>query len=192
MVPQKITPGDTLSWSQSKIIGADGSENNSADWDLKYYFRKTTDAGNSSVITVTGTPRNDGGWDFQNAFNSNLAAGDYYYSAQAIKKSDATVKVTVDSGKTKVVPNINSTAAIEMRSQARQDLEAVQAAMRAIISGGAVQEYAVGTRSLKKMTMEDLIKLESKLKVLVVREEKAERIRQGLGNPDNIKVRFSK
>ena len=66
----------------------------------------------------------------------------------------------------------------------------MQAAIRAIISGGAVAEYTIGSRRLKKMEMTDLLMLESSLKAEVKREQKASLIANGLGNPHNLFVRF--
>jgi hypothetical protein len=66
----------------------------------------------------------------------------------------------------------------------------VQAAIRAIVSGGVVQEYKIGTRSLKKYEMADLIQLESKLKAEVKREQAATMVANGLGSPHNLFVRF--
>jgi hypothetical protein len=66
----------------------------------------------------------------------------------------------------------------------------VQAAIRSIISGGAVAEYTIGSRRLKKMEMADLLALESKLKAEVKREQAAAMVANGLGNPHNLFVRF--
>ncbi len=191
MLPNKIIAGTTASWIQDKTFDELGNELNSTLWDMKYRFRKVS-AVVGDLIEVTGSGRTDGGWDFTYAVPGTLAPGVYYFSAQAINKADSATVKTIANGQMEFGGNISGTAAFDGRSQVRKDLEAVQAAMRAIISGGAVAEYTVGTRSVKKMTMEDLILLESRLKVEVVREEKAERIAQGLGNPNNVFVRFNK
>jgi hypothetical protein len=83
-----------------------------------------------------------------------------------------------------------SPAAVDGRSQAQQDLDAVQAAIRALVSGGVVREYTIGNRSLKKYELADLMQLESKLKAEVKREQMAELMANGLGNPHNLFVRF--
>ena len=66
----------------------------------------------------------------------------------------------------------------------------MQAAIRAIVAGGAVSEYTIGTRTLKKMDMADLVMLESRLKGMVIRDQKAALIANGLGNPTSLYVRF--
>jgi hypothetical protein len=60
------------------------------------------------------------------------------------------------------------------------------------MAGGAVQEYRIGTRSLKRYELADLLALESKLKADVARENKAAMIANGLGNPHNLFVRFGR
>jgi hypothetical protein len=79
--------------------------------------------------------------------------------------------------------------AFDGRSQAQQDLDAVQAAIRALISGGAKQ-YTIGSRSFTKVDLSDLMERESRLKAEVKREQMAELINNGLGNPHNLFVRF--
>ena len=60
----------------------------------------------------------------------------------------------------------------------------------AIVAGGVAKEYTIGNRNLKKYDMADLLQLESKLKAEVKREQMADMIANGLGNPHNLFVRF--
>jgi len=189
-VPLKIILGDTTEWDHGPMFDEEGEDILPAQWTLKYYFRKASGVA-ADVITVTGLADGDE-WTFSKLFASSLTIGTYYYAVKAINIATPTIIKTMEQGQVKMVASILDAAAFEGRSQARQDLEAVQATMRAIISGGAVQEYTVGSRSLRKMKMEELIMLESKLKFEVVKEEKSESMKQGLGNPNNLYVRFKK
>ena len=83
----------------------------------------------------------------------------------------------------------NATA-INDKSQIQQDLEAIQSAIRTLVSGGVVKEYSIGGRSLKKYELSDLMTLESRYKFQLKREQKAQDIANGLGNPHQILVRF--
>ena len=83
-------------------------------------------------------------------------------------------------------------SAFDGRSQSQKDLDACQAAIRSLMSGGAVQEYRIGTRSLKRYDLAELLALESRLKAQVARESKAAMIANGLGNPHNLFVRFGR
>ena len=58
------------------------------------------------------------------------------------------------------------------------------------MAGGATQEYRLGNRSLKRYDLADLIALESQLKAQVARENKAQIIDSGLGDPNNLFIRF--
>jgi len=53
-----------------------------------------------------------------------------------------------------------------------------------------VQEYQIGGRMLKRYKMIELLQLRDSLRNEVAMERKAEKIRQGLGNPGLAKVRF--
>ncbi len=189
-VPLKIILGDTTEWLHGSLVDEDGDDLLPAEWDLKYFFRKTSGVA-ADVITVVGTADGDS-WTFSNLFAANLTPGTYYWAAKVVNKADTTIIKTKAQGQVTMVASILDATTFEGRSQARQDLEAVQAAIRAIIAGGAVQSYTVGIRQLQKMRMEDLLVLESKLKVDVIREEKSEKIKQGLGDPNNLYVRFKK
>lgn len=105
----------------------------------------------------------------------------------------AGVQATLEEGTVDVLPDIRQfSAGFDARTQTEIDLENVQKAMRAMISGGAVQEYQIGNRSVKKMSMEALITLESKLKYQIARERRAKSIAAGLGDPSNVLVRFTR
>ena len=53
-----------------------------------------------------------------------------------------------------------------------------------------MQEYTIGNRHLRKMSMTDLLELESRLKARVYREQLQQDMANGLGNPRNLFVRF--
>ncbi len=97
---------------------------------------------------------------------------------------------TIGTGRIKIRAAAGN--AVSGKSQTQQDLEAVQLAMRNMIAGGAVQEYTIGGRSMRKMTMADLIMWEGKLKARLANEKAAEDSANGLGNPRNTYVRFVK
>ena len=72
----------------------------------------------------------------------------------------------------------------------RVDLEKVETAIRTLATGGMVQEYTIGGRNLKRYKMGELLQLRDNLKAEVDRERRAEKVRQGLGNPGVTRVRF--
>lgn len=187
--PARITEGDTVKWRDDAASDALGNPITSANWTLKYYFRFNR---NNHGATATGTAYGQG-WEFTLSATTTdgFHADDTgYWQAVATKGSEA---ITLGAGQFQIDANLAYTgtpAAIDNRSQAQKDLDAVQAAIRAQISGGAVAEYSIGTRRLKKMEMADLLTLEAKLKSEVKREQAATMVANGLGSPHNLFVRF--
>lgn len=160
----------------------------SGSWSLSYYLRTNTATDGATVVgTAYGT-----GWEFAIAAATSVAfdAGQWYWQAVATKTGST---VTLGSGQLTVLRSLSYTGtpgAVDGRSQAQQDLDAVQAAIRAIVAGGVAKEYTIGNRNLKKYDMADLLQLEAKLKAEVKREQMADLIANGLGNPHNLFVRF--
>ena len=187
-IPATIRAADTVQWRD--IPGADnlGNAISSSDYTLTYYLRTNTASEGATVVgTAYGT-----GWEFTIAAGTSTGfdAGQWFWQAVATKTGST---VTMGSGQLTVLRSLSysgTPGAVDGRSQAQQDLDAVQAAIRAMISGGAVAEYSIGTRRLKKMEMADLLQLEGKLKAEVKREQMADLIANGLGNPHNLFVRF--
>lgn len=188
-IPPTIQAGDTVSWVDASTTDTLGNELSSATWTLTYYLRFNAA---SEGATVVGSARNDGGWDFtvSAATSAGFDAGTWYWQALATSGSN---KLTLGAGTLTVKASLSYTGtagAFDGRTQTEKDLDAVQAAIRAIISGGAVQQYSIGSRSVSKMRLEDLLMLESKLKAEVNRERAAEKVAAGLGNPGTMFVRF--
>lgn len=188
--PARITEGDTVKWRDDASTDVFGNAISSqAGWTLTYYFRFNR---NNHGATAVGTAYGQG-WQFSltAATTEGFHADDTgYWQAVATKAGET---VTLGAGQFEIDANlayVGTPAAVDNRSQAQKDLDAVQAAIRAMISGGAVAEYTIGSRRLKKMEMADLLTLESSLKAEVKREQKAAMIANGLGNPHNLFVRF--
>lgn len=185
-IPSIITAGDSLTWDDDPSTDNLGNAITSTDWTLKYAFQQT---GQSNLI-VASTAQGTGWRTVLTKAQTAVYSQSYklFWQAYAEKASD---RVTLGAGSITIKPVVQGAgSSTELRSQAQQDLEAVQSAMRTMISGGAVQEYTIAGRSLKKISMADLIMLESKLKYQLAQERKAESIANGLGNPSNVFVRF--
>jgi hypothetical protein len=187
-IPAQIRAGDTIKWRDDAGVDNLGNEISSSTWTLTYFLRTNTASEGATVVGVAyGT-----GWEFTiaAATSADFDAGEWYWQAQATSGSD---KVTLGAGQLQVLAALSYTgtpSAVDGRSQAQQDLDAVQAAIRAIVAGGVAKEYTIGNRNLKKYDMADLLQLEAKLKAEVKREQMAELIANGLGNPHNLFVRF--
>ena len=187
-IPAQIRAGDTIKWRDDAGVDNLGNEISSSTWTLTYFLRTNTASEGATVVGVAyGT-----GWEFTiaAAISADFDAGEWYWQAQATSGSD---KVTLGAGQLQVLAALSYTGtpgAVDGRSQVQQDLDAVQAAIRAIVAGGVAKEYTIGNRNLKKYDMADLLQLEAKLKAEVKREQMAELIANGLGNAHNLFVRF--
>jgi hypothetical protein len=186
-IPSKIRAGSTVKWRDDSSTDPFGDSIQSTDgWTLKYYLRTNTA---SEGATITGTTYQTG-WELEiDATTSNaMDAGDWYFTAEFSKGSD---KYT-HSGQFEVLSSLvysGTPGAFDGRSQAVKDLEDVEAAIRAI-STGRSREYTIGDRTFKSLDLSELRMWRSDLKAIIGREEKAEKIANGLGNPHSMYVRF--
>ena len=188
--PNEIRTGDYVQWRIPASQDVFGNSISSPDWSVVYYLRTNT---GPLGATINSSAFNDG---FQFTIASNVTAtftaGTWFY--QAVANKSGAEKQTIYTGQFKVLESLEySGTAVNYdgRSQVEKDLATIQIAIRNIISGGAIQEYKIGTRTAKKYELSELIQLESRYKAELVREKQAEMIANGLGNPRATFVRFN-
>lgn len=187
-IPATIRAGDTVTWRDDAAADGLGNAVTSGSWSQSYFLRSAT-AG--AGLTVASTSYGSG-WEttISAASSAALAAGSWYWQARATSGANA---LTIGTGSLTILAALNYTgtpAAFDGRTQSELDLEAVQAAIRSLVAGGGVKKYTIGTRSLEKFSIAELMELESRLKARVQRELAAQKIGNGLGNPRNLYVRF--
>lgn len=182
-LPEKFVVGDTVIWDEKTFLTPDKREISPAQgWVATYSFR-------SHGIDSVGVSY-QGGWRFtlSTTNTTTLGEGTHAWHFYASKASE---RFTIGYGTIEAAANIGgSVGHQDARTQAEIDLAAVEAEIRARIGGGATIEYSVGTRSLKKEPMSELIILRNMLRADVAREKAALKIAQGLGNPRKLNVRF--
>jgi hypothetical protein len=194
-IPSEIRAGTTVKWRDGSTTDVFGNVVDSSEWTLKYFLRNNSAPNGHTAtngFTSTGSVYLDG-WEFTiSATDSGgFVAGDWYWEAVASKGSE---NLSLGYGQLKVNASLSYSgipSKFDGRSTAKKDLEAVQLAIRTLLNGGAVQEYRIGNRNLKRYDLADLIQLEGRLKAEVKREDQAELIANGLGNPRNMFVRFN-
>ena len=182
-IPSTLISGDSVVWRDDPTVDSLGNAVTSATHTLTYALRGAT------VLTVTGVAYN-GGWETQitAAQSGQLTASEYGWQAYATAGIE---RLTIGVGKLLILPNLSTqTAPYEARSQTKIDLDAVEAAIRAMISNNAVQEYSIGNRPIKKMTLTDLTTLRSELRYQLAIERRTELIANGQGDPHSLFVRF--
>ena len=190
LVPDLIYAGDTVIFDVPAFKDAIGTTIDSGTYTLKWYARTNTA---SEGATITGVAEGDG-WriTIPASTTANFDAGLWTWQAVATEDTNNT-QYTAGRGQFTVKATASYTGtpgAFDDRSRAEIDLENVDAAIRTFSSGGMVQEYSIGGRSLRRYKMTELLELRSTLQNEVAMERRREKIRQGLGNPGLAKVRF--
>lgn len=187
-VPDIIYAGDTVIFDVPAFTDSIGTSITSGTYTLTWYARTNTAL---EGATITGVAESDG-WRITvpSSTTTDFDAGLWTWQAIATYGS---LQYTAGRGQFTVKATLGYTgdpAAFDDRSRAEIDLEKVEAAIRTLAEGGVVQEYTIGNRSLKRYKMSELLQLRDTLKAEVDRERRAEKIRQGLGNPGVTRVRF--
>ncbi len=190
LVPDLIYAGDTVIFDVPSFTNSIGTVIDSGTYTLKWYARTNTA---SEGTTITGTAEGDG-WriTIPASTTTDFDAGLWTWQAVATEDTNNT-QYTAGRGQFTVKSSAvysGTPGAFDDRSRAEIDLEKVDAAIRTLASGGMVQEYSIGGRSLRRYKMTELLELRSTLQNEVAMERRREKIRQGLGNPGLAKVRF--
>tara|TARA_X000001388_G_C2215431_1_gene117003 strand:- start:394 stop:975 length:582 start_codon:yes stop_codon:yes gene_type:complete len=188
-LPSEITAGTTIEWVDEATTAGINETISSPDWTLEYYLRTNTA---SEGHTATGTQYSEStGWQFTISAtdSAGFAAGNWFWSVRAFKGAKV---FEIGSGELIVKQSLQYTgtpAAIDNRTQNEKDLDAVTAAIRAMVEDKA-QEYSIGNRTFKRIDLDKLENLQAKLKSRVASEKRYSLISQGLGDPKNLYVRF--
>jgi len=186
-IPAVITAGDSVTWRDDATRDVLGNAITSGTHTLVYYLRTNAGVG-ATVSAVAYGP----GWEstLTGGITGAFTAGEWFWQATATAGSQS---ITLGSGQLTVKASLayaGSPQALDNRTQTQKDLDAVDAAIRAIVSGGAVSQYTIGNRSLSRYSLSDLQVLRSRLLAEVKREQAASLVAQGLGNPRKLFVRF--
>jgi hypothetical protein len=192
-IPPSITSGVDAVWVDAETVDVFGDAVTSSTHSLVYYLRLNTQSEGVTAVAVAY----QSGWKTTltaAVSGSMLADPNWFFQAVLTKTSDSTVQ-EYSRGQIEVRPSLAYTGtpgAFDGRTQAQKDLDAVKAAIRSIVAGGAVSEYKIGSRNLKRYDLSELLELESRLKSIVAKENKAKLIASGLGDPHNLYVRFNR
>ena len=189
LVPELIYAGDTVIFDVPEFTDSIGTTVSSGTYTLKWYARTNTA---SEGTTITGTAQSTG-WRVTVPAATTLGFDAGLWTWQAIA-TYSTLQYTAGRGQFTVKSSAAYTGApgaFDDRSRAEIDLSYVETAIRTLSQGGMVQEYTIGNRNLKRYKMPELLQLRDVLKAEVDRERRAEKIRQGLGNPGVARVRFT-
>lgn len=191
-IPAHITVGDSVTWTDAATVDREGDRLDSASWNLTYSLRTNTAA---EGATVAGVADGNGGWDFSilAATTAGFSTGTWHWQATASEIAGDGV-LTICAGTLTVAANLAYTGtpgAYDGRTQAEQDLAAVQAQIRSIVSSG-VSQYAIGSRQATKLRLDYLMAREKDLQRVVTREKAARCRAEGTPDPRDLYVRFTR
>ncbi len=187
-VPERLVAGDTWTFKQSfGDFPADAAGTGLAEtWTL------TTDVVGSSSDLGTFTASASGADHLTTvaaATTADWAAGDYSYQ-QFVTENDSGERHLVGQGWLEVVTDLAQATTFDGRSHVKKTLDALQATILGKASKDQ-ESYTIGTRSLSRMSPEELISWESHYKALWAREQRALRLEKGLGHSGKVRTRFS-
>ena len=159
-IPRTITPGDTITWRDFF------TEYKPPDYSLAWAIRGATTldltaiaVGDEFETTITPTA------------SSTLIASTYFYQAYARLGGG---RITLGCGQITVLANLESQiSSYDGSTTAQKMLAAVESAIAARLSGGAVDSYEIKGRRLDRTPLPDLVALRSQLKIEVQREQAA-------------------
>jgi hypothetical protein len=178
-IPEVFTAGDTVTWVESAVPSAANA--------AVAYLRANVPQG----ATLNGVLTSDG-WEFTLAGNISAALPPLDSWKLQVNAEAGGITTTVNRATFTILPSLaytGSPTALDLRSQNEKDLEAVEAAIRALVSGA--QEYRIGFgnqgRTVRRADLSDLIQWRDRLASLVAAEKRAES-----GKTDrNVYVRFT-
>lgn len=159
-IPRTITPGDTVSWRDSFC------DYKPPDYSLSWAIRGASAINLDAIATgdefeTTITPAQSG----------TLVAGSYFFQAYTRYGDN---RITIGSGQITVLANLGALAdPYDGSTTAQKMLAAVEEAIQARLSGGAVDSYEIKGRQLNRTPLPDLVKLRDQLKIEVAREQAA-------------------
>ena len=188
-LPSEIVAGTTIEWVDEATTAGINETISSPNWTLEYFLRTNTA---SEGHIATGTQyQNSTGWQFTISATDSAGfdAGNWFWSARAFKSGKV---FEIGSGELVVKQSLQYTgtpAAIDNRTQTEIDLDAVTAAIRAIIADKAAK-YSIGGRSFERINLPELRAREAELKARVFSEKRYSLKSQGLGDPKNLYVHF--
>lgn len=178
-LPDRHRAGDTLLVEQSLSVWP------APTWTL--YWRLINAAG---VIDLeAGQDGESHRLEVAAAVTAGWTAGRYNWTQYV---SDGTARQTLASGSIEVLPDLAAmTSGFDARTPARKALDDARAAYATWIStDGHVTDYQIGDRTMRFAGKADLLARIQWLEREVAREERAERLAQGLGGGRRLLVRY--
>lgn len=181
--PFEFIAGDTVKWRREDLTADYPADDG---WTLAYRIVGKDDGLTAIEATADGAAF---AVTISAAETAHLAAGVYQLAGRVAKDGD---QYTVYQGTLRVRQNV---AGLESGNDTRSHARKVLDAIEAVIEKRATKDqesYTIEGRTLARTPIEALMRLRQAYRAEVKREERAERIAQGLGTRAKIKVRFGR
>jgi hypothetical protein len=164
-------------------------------WTLKYHLTPRFSTPTQAPIHITASGNADGTYQVQESpANTAIWRVGAYGWARTVEKVGArqTLTSSEDQGEVLIRQDpATATQGYDGRSHARKMLAQIEAAIEAF-QNPTVKEYTIGTRSLTRNDMKDILDMRDKYRAEVANEEAIARIAAGGSNPRNIGIRFNR
>lgn len=180
--PSSVTAGDSVGWIKSleDYRVSDG-------WTLAYKF--VSPDSQISLISVGNGESHEVSADATTT--SKWVPGTYTWQAYV---TNGALRHTVAYGELEVKPNLAAQLlGYETRSRAKLILAQLEAAYQSYVSSAQsnVEEYEIAGRRMKFRSPGQIIQQIQFWRLEVAREENAQSVKDGMGNPRRIFVRFA-
>jgi hypothetical protein len=185
-IPANITAGDSASWTDNPFRTFEGALLDSGKYSLSYELR-----GSGAPITLASVV-NGSGWKISiaPAVSASLVSGVWFWAAILTATGE---RITVSRGEISVQKDLSAvnSAGFDGRSDAEKALSDAESALANLhASGKKTKKYTIGTRNAEYYTAPELIAAISYWRIRVSNERASKSIKDGLGNPKNLMVRF--
>ena len=185
-IPANLTAGDSANWTDDPFFAADGSRLDAGKYALSYELRGAGDPLSLSAVT------NGQGWKTSvvPADSAKLSAGVWFWAAILTASGE---RITVARGEITIAQDLSAVTApnYDGRSTAETALADAEAALANLhASGKKTKKYTIGSRNAEYYTAPELIAAISYWRIRVANERAAKSIKDGLGDPKNLMVRF--
>lgn len=179
--PLIAVAGDTIKFKKT------WSDYPTATWTLAYTLHSRTSDASTATATVT-----EDGEDYIVTFSATdtaaLTAGEYSLHGRI---TDGSESYSVYDGRLELRTNIAAAGATDdLRTFAAKALAAIETALLTNLAADFVT-FAVDGQNFTRMPREEAMTMRDRLKAEVVREQRADKIRQGIGIDRNVYTRFS-
>ena len=179
--PAKFIAGDRLAWKRTDL-----TDYPPASYALQYSAR--LENGGTTEITIAAS---ESGSDYivevAAATTTAYTAGVYHWQAYIVRSSDSE-RITVDHGTWEVLANRDA-ATTDPRGHVKKVLDNIEAVLEKR-STKDQDNYSISGRSLGRTPIADLILLRDRYRAEYVRQQREERVRNGLGHGGIVKFRF--